>query len=146
MGWVVSVTLRPRFCPKKMTPGTHCTGCWVDHRAGLDTEDRGKILCLCRGSNLDRPVVQPVARDYTDWATPANVLVYTALKLISTCQHLKGHYCRVKYRLSLQLQGVQKSSNPWLTWNLFFGRLISNRLWPPRSPDLSPQTSFMRAS
>jgi hypothetical protein len=30
------------------------------------TEARGKILS---GSNLDRPVVQPVARHYTDWAT-----------------------------------------------------------------------------
>jgi hypothetical protein len=27
-------------------------------RAGLDTEARGKILCPCRGSNPDRPVVQ----------------------------------------------------------------------------------------
>jgi hypothetical protein len=44
-------------------------GGWVGPRAGLDTEARGKILCLCRGSNLDRPVVQPVARHYTDWAT-----------------------------------------------------------------------------
>jgi hypothetical protein len=26
---------------------------------------------LCRGSNLDRPVVQHVAMHYTDWATPA---------------------------------------------------------------------------
>jgi hypothetical protein len=47
------------------TPGTHCTGGWVGPRAGLDTEDRGKILCLCRGSNLDLPVVQPVVRHYT---------------------------------------------------------------------------------
>jgi hypothetical protein len=28
-----------------------------------------KSFRLCRGSNLDSPVVQPVARDYTDWAT-----------------------------------------------------------------------------
>jgi hypothetical protein len=47
-GGVVSVTPRPRF-----TPGTHCTGGWVGPRAGLDTEDRGKIICSCRGSNLD---------------------------------------------------------------------------------------------
>jgi hypothetical protein len=33
----------------------------VGPRAGLDTEVRGKILCPCRGSNPDRPVVQPVA-------------------------------------------------------------------------------------
>jgi hypothetical protein len=42
--------------------GTHCTGGWVGPRAGRDTEDRGKILCPCRESNLDRPVVQPVVR------------------------------------------------------------------------------------
>jgi hypothetical protein len=32
----------------------------VGPRAGLDTEARGKILCPRRGSNPDRPVVQPV--------------------------------------------------------------------------------------
>jgi hypothetical protein len=46
--------------------GTLCTGGWVGPRAGLDTEATGKILYLCRGSNLDRPVVQPVARHCTD--------------------------------------------------------------------------------
>jgi hypothetical protein len=30
-----------------------------------------KILCSCRGSNPDRPVVQPVVRHYTAWANPA---------------------------------------------------------------------------
>jgi hypothetical protein len=57
------------FTPGERTPGTHCTGGWVGPRAGLYTEARGKILCLCRGSNPDRPVVQPVVRHYTDWAT-----------------------------------------------------------------------------
>jgi hypothetical protein len=28
-----------------------------------------KFFRLCRGSNLERPVVRPVARHYTDWAT-----------------------------------------------------------------------------
>jgi hypothetical protein len=51
---------------RAFTPGTHCTGGWVGPRAGLDTEDRGKILCPRRGSNPDRPVVQPVVRHYTD--------------------------------------------------------------------------------
>jgi hypothetical protein len=74
-GWVVSVTPRPRFSPGERTPGTHCTGGWVGLRAGLDTEATGKILCPRRGSSLDRPVVQPVARHYTDWAT----------RLIFTC-------------------------------------------------------------
>jgi hypothetical protein len=70
-GWVVSVTPRPRFTPGERTPGTHCTGGWVGPRAGMDTEARGKILCPCRGSNPDRPVVQPVVRHYTAWANPA---------------------------------------------------------------------------
>jgi hypothetical protein len=51
--------------------GTHWTGGWVGPRAGLDAEARGKILCLWRGSNLDRPVVPSVVRHYTAWATPA---------------------------------------------------------------------------
>jgi hypothetical protein len=44
--------------PREKTPGTHCTGGWVGPRAGLDTEATGKISCLCRGSNLDLPVVR----------------------------------------------------------------------------------------
>jgi hypothetical protein len=51
LGWVVSITPRPHI-----TPGTHCTGGWVGPRAGLDAEARGKILCLCRGTNPGRPV------------------------------------------------------------------------------------------
>jgi hypothetical protein len=57
-GWVVSVTPRSRFTPEERTPITHCTGGWVGPRASLDTEARGKILCPCRGSNLDSPVAQ----------------------------------------------------------------------------------------
>jgi hypothetical protein len=30
--------------PRGKDPDTHCTGGWVDPRAGLDTEVRGKIL------------------------------------------------------------------------------------------------------
>jgi hypothetical protein len=32
-----------------------------------------KYFRLCRESNLDCPVVQSVARHYTDWATPAHI-------------------------------------------------------------------------
>jgi hypothetical protein len=51
---------------RKGPPVPICTGVWVGPRAGLDTEARGRILCTCRGSNPDRPVVQPVVRHYTD--------------------------------------------------------------------------------
>jgi hypothetical protein len=32
--------------PRGKDTGTHCTGGWVDPRAGLDTEIRGRILSL----------------------------------------------------------------------------------------------------
>jgi hypothetical protein len=41
----------PRFTPEERAPCIHCIGGWVGPRAGLDAEVRGKILCLCRGSN-----------------------------------------------------------------------------------------------
>jgi hypothetical protein len=44
MGWVVSITPRPRFTPGERTPGTHWTGGWVGLRAGMDKEVRGKII------------------------------------------------------------------------------------------------------
>jgi hypothetical protein len=66
---VASVTPRPRFTLGKMTPGTHRIGGWVGLRAGLDAGARRKILCPCRGSNLDHPIIQPVVRHYTAWAT-----------------------------------------------------------------------------
>jgi hypothetical protein len=37
----------------------------VGPRASLDTEATGKIPCLCRGSNPDRPIVQSVVRHYS---------------------------------------------------------------------------------
>jgi hypothetical protein len=66
------------FTPGERTPGTHCTGGWVGLRAGLDTEARGD-----RGSNPDRPVVQPVVRHYTAWANPArNLTVHVFIFLL----------------------------------------------------------------
>jgi hypothetical protein len=56
------------LCPGERTPGTHSTGGRVGLRAGLDTETRGKVLCPCRVSNPDCPVVQSVVTHYTDWA------------------------------------------------------------------------------
>jgi hypothetical protein len=56
MGWVVSITPRPRFAPAERTPGTHWIGGWVGPRAGLDAGARGEILYTCRISNPGRPV------------------------------------------------------------------------------------------
>jgi hypothetical protein len=57
--------------PAGRNHGTYCTGGWMSPRAGLDRGTSGKISCLCRGSNLDCPVLPSAARHYTDWATPA---------------------------------------------------------------------------
>jgi hypothetical protein len=54
-GWAVSVMPRPRFTPGQRTPGTHCTGGWVGPRAGLDTEDRGKIFSPLPGIERRSP-------------------------------------------------------------------------------------------
>jgi hypothetical protein len=51
----------------------------VGPRAGLDTEARGKILCPRRGSNPDRPVVQPLLRHYTKEAKSAPLYATEAL-------------------------------------------------------------------
>jgi len=45
--------------PGKKTPCTHSTGGLVGPRSGLDTEVRGKILCLGLGSKPDRRSSSP---------------------------------------------------------------------------------------
>jgi hypothetical protein len=42
--------------PPGKDPRYPLTGGWVGIRAGLDTEDTGKVLCLCRGLNPGPPV------------------------------------------------------------------------------------------
>jgi hypothetical protein len=102
MGWVVSVTPRPRFTPGERTPGTNCTGGWMGPRAGLDTEVRGKILCPCRRSNLDLPVVQPVVRHCTSWANPVPRM-YTCSSIL-ICFLTSYYYGVVSYKASHALQ------------------------------------------
>jgi hypothetical protein len=52
--------------PWRRDKGDHCTGDWAGPSAGPHTEVRGKISCVCQGSNIVRPVVQSVARHYTE--------------------------------------------------------------------------------
>jgi hypothetical protein len=66
---------------------------WVGSRAGLGTEATGKIIRLCRGSNLDCPVVQSVARHYTDWATPAPRKSCTFYNTESSCRRFPSVLC-----------------------------------------------------
>jgi hypothetical protein len=88
MGWVVSITSRPRFTPGERAPGTHWTGGRVCPRTVLDTEDRRNILCPCRESKPNRPAVQPVVRHYTAWAIPAPLKI-SSLFNIQLCRIYK---------------------------------------------------------
>jgi hypothetical protein len=69
MGRAVNFTPRSRFNPAEGPPVP------IVQEAGWAPEPvwtqrlEEKSYRLCRVSNLDRPVVQPVARHYTDWAT-----------------------------------------------------------------------------
>jgi hypothetical protein len=55
-------------------------------RSSLGTKVRDKILLPLPGSNLDRPVVQSVARHYTDWATPAPLDAEARGKTLCCCR------------------------------------------------------------
>jgi hypothetical protein len=55
--------------PRERSPGTHWIVGWVSLRAGLDTEAREKIICLCRRSNLCRPVYSHTP--YWQWVSSA---------------------------------------------------------------------------
>jgi hypothetical protein len=58
-----------RFTPKERAPGIHWKGDWVSPRAILDEEVMRKIPSPCRWeSNPRTPIIQPIARRYTDWA------------------------------------------------------------------------------
>jgi hypothetical protein len=57
---------QPRFTPGERTPGTHCIAGWVGLRVGLDTEARGKILCLCWETNPGHLVHSQTLYYYTD--------------------------------------------------------------------------------
>jgi hypothetical protein len=63
LGWVVSVTTRGRT----RDPLYRRLG-GPQSRSEQRLEE--KSFRLCRGSNPDRPVVQPVVRHYTAWANP----------------------------------------------------------------------------
>jgi hypothetical protein len=65
MGWVINAT--PCLLYPRKIPGTHCTGGWVEHRAGL--EECGKSRPQ---TGFDHPSVNPVASRYTDCVIPGH--------------------------------------------------------------------------
>jgi hypothetical protein len=69
------LTPQQRCSPGERTPGTHCTGIWVDPRSGLETDARGKILSPLPGIEHRSPC--RLARSQTlYWLSyPAHTLI-----------------------------------------------------------------------
>ena len=59
-GWMVNATPLAALPPEKRS-GTHCTGGWVGHWAGLDGYGKSRPP-----PGFDPRTVQPVASRYTD--------------------------------------------------------------------------------
>jgi hypothetical protein len=66
----------------KGPPGTHCTGGWVVPRAGLDTEDRGKILSPLPG---------------IESRSPGRLVRSQTLYCLSYPAHFKGYVAKMYY-------------------------------------------------
>jgi hypothetical protein len=121
-GWVVSVTLRPRFTPWERTHSTHWIGGWVVLRVGLDTEARGKSFA----SATDRtPVVHSVVRHYTDWYTPVPQSVEETSK-----NALTVNYCEASIGNVWRCEGKSNILNQvprLLSFTVLFSLLIDSR-------------------
>jgi hypothetical protein len=76
--WVVNFTPRPLY-PQGKAPGTHWIGGWVGLRAVLDTVLKRKIPSPRRGSKLRTPIVQSVAKRYTDRAITAPAMIWNRI-------------------------------------------------------------------
>jgi hypothetical protein len=82
MGWVVSVTPRRRFTPGERTPVPIVQEAgWAPEPVWTQSPEE-KSFRIWPGSNLDRPVVQLVARYYTAWATRLRELLVSILILL----------------------------------------------------------------
>jgi hypothetical protein len=92
-------------------PATLYPRCPLDRRLGGPQSRSGLIgqrknFCLCRESNLDSPVVQTIARHYTDCATPAphGSLIATLILSCNLCLELSNRVWEI-YRLILTQHG-----------------------------------------
>jgi hypothetical protein len=52
--------------PRERVPGTHWIGGWVGPRAVLDAVVKRKIPSPCQESNLRTPIIQLIAKYYTN--------------------------------------------------------------------------------
>jgi hypothetical protein len=128
---VVSVTPRPRLSAGESTPGTYCTGGWVGPRAGLDTEAIGKILCLCRGSNLDSP--SPALSPTLYWLSYSGSLTCKRRSLKGDVNYQKGQVYAVIYQQPGQLKrqeiGSGGTSYRFIKPSVVIPRILGRLAW-----------------
>jgi hypothetical protein len=141
MGWVVSVTLRPRFSPGERTPVP------IVQEAGWTLEPvwiqklEEKSFRLCRGSNLDRSVIQPIARDYTDWATPPHSLL-TSHQIFPLANQTDS---RVLFQVYAMSRAPRRDFKVWESCMYLFNYMTFRILCisqPVSAPDLQFDSSF----
>jgi hypothetical protein len=76
--------------PEERTPGTHCTGGWVGPRAGLDTENRGKILSPLPGIEPRSPG-RPAHSQLLYWLSYPGSLSMTVCPKLCPCKTQPTH-------------------------------------------------------
>jgi hypothetical protein len=75
------------FYPRGKDPRYHWIGGWVGPRAGLDAETRRKSSAPVGDRT---PIVQPVVRHYTAWATAAPVFFALRTEFLNIFQTIFG--------------------------------------------------------
>jgi hypothetical protein len=76
--------------PWERTPSTHWIGGWVSLRAGLDTQARVKIPCLCWGLNPSHPICSRLLIRFKAhekyYISKLNCLLYQCNNTNATCK------------------------------------------------------------
>jgi hypothetical protein len=103
-------------------PGTHWIGGWMDLRAGLDTVSKRKIPSPRRESNLDHPVFQPVASQYTELSRLMNQKGYGKKTVVVFARYYPG------IRLDVVRKTMKIFSQDSLFVNLWLVRKVTQRL------------------
>jgi hypothetical protein len=115
--------------PAALPPGK--TRYLLYRRLGGPQSRSGRVRRISPPTGFDPRTVQPVASRYTDWAIPAPTLLQEMLKTISLWIDIfLCARCHVQIRLVLP----QEVSIEEL--------IVSEPLWPTRSPDLPTRAFF----
>ena len=145
MGWVVKATPRPLYPLERSS--THCIGCRVGPRAGLDGCGKSRPP-----PGFDSRTAQPVASRYTDRAIPApENMQHSSLFLVNSC-YGKAALCYVIRTLPVLVQEKRmhtlktvNSSGMYTRVNIFLSNVRNNVTLLSCSCPLPTSSSPMRS-